>query len=234
MGRIEITPASIGRFDDIAEDMARAYQTAFGDPEGWNEISKCINESCTVGYCGEQVGDLCSGCGGVLIEAYDADELAAGWRNMVLDEDAFMEVALNKGGRVTSATIARPTNPSELIKRKYADDPIMAKWADATLPPKFTWIEDTFANRELQPSGNLARRSETLAAIALRYGGNDIVTRTIAPEIIGATARDAGLLTDMYVGTRGITGNREAQMRSVGRVPDWRTVLVIDGRRKQR
>lgn len=178
MERIEITPATIDRFDNVAEDLARAYQIAFARKKelgGWGEISKCVSEACPEGVGENPVGDECAGCGNTLVEAYDAVELANGWRNMILDED-------------------------------------------------------TFANRELQPSGNLVARGRTLARIALRYAGDDIATRTIEPRIIGAIARDAGVTTDLYIGTRNIGLNQVSRFRSSGVIPDWRSALVIGGK----
>lgn len=231
MKLIEITPRDIGMYDDIAESMARSYQIAFsGKP--WFEASRCINEVCSKGFCEYAAGSSCPSCTEMLVEAYDTNDLTIDWRNMLLNEDAFMEVALNQNNEVVSTTIARPTSREELILRKYTDDESMMEWVDDNLPRNFTWIEDTFANRNLQTSGNLAQRGRTLARIALRYCGNDIATRTIEPRVIGATARDVGQYTDMYRGTNSLElrNDNVEQMRSIGSVPDWRTVLMVDGK----
>ena len=209
--------------------MARAYQAAF-EGEPWNERSKCVEEVCGVEFCGDSVGSDCPECGSTLVEAYDADELVNGWRGMILDEDAFMEISLNQDRKVTLATIARPVNREKLLLQKYADNELMAEWIDQNLPESFTWIEDTFANRKIQPRGNLAQRGRTLAQIALRYGGGVIATRTITPQVIGATARDAGNATDLYIGTQSIGLGQTSRFRSFGAVPDWRSTLVIDGK----
>lgn len=228
MKQIEISPSSLGRFDDIAEDMARAYIYDFAR-EPWNEVSKCINEKCMVDFAGCAVGSLCVECGEVMLDAYDAAELTSNWRDLIEDQDSFMEITLDENDRFLRTTMARPTDPVELARRKYPSDELMAQWIDDNLPSSFVWIEDTFADLRRSPQGNMVDRGRTLARIALRYSGDDIVTRTKVEAIVRATVRDAGYSTDLWIGRSGAGAGFGGQARSTGIVPDQRTVLRVDG-----
>lgn len=213
------------RLDDIAPGLTDVYKAAFaGEP--WYEVSRCLTEQCSVGFCADVVGSPCPGCGAELAEAYETEELAAAWRQMIADEDAMMEVGYTDGVPVR-VTLARPTTPTELYKRKYADVPVMERWTRDNLDRELVWIEDTFADRNKQPRGNLKDRGRTLGTIALRYGGLSIVTRTLAPQVVAATLRDMGESTDMFIGTEGV-GNTMPGARMIGRVPDRRTLLTVN------
>lgn len=212
------------RLDDIATGLTDVYKAAFaGEP--WYEVSRCLAEECPVNFCADTAGSPCAGCGSELAEAYETEELAAAWRRMITDEDATMEVGY-LGDDPVRVTLARPTTPAELYARKYADVPAMERWTSENLDRELVWIEDTFANRRLQPRGNLKDRGRTLGDIALRYRGLAIVTRTLAPQVIVATLRDAGESTDMFVGAEGV-GAAMSGARAVGCVPDRRTLLNV-------
>lgn len=111
--------------------------------------------------------------------------------------------------------------------RKYADQPQMKSWIDSTLPEEFIWIEDTFADRSRQPSGNLRNRGATLGAMATYFGGLSIATRTIQPPVIKATLRDVGKTTGLYTGYEGAGQEWQAMSKKYGVVPDRRTVMII-------
>lgn len=212
------------RLDGIAALLTDVYKAAFaGEP--WYEASRCMTDDCPVGFCSDAPGTPCAGCVNELVEAYDAEELAAAWRRMITDEDAMMEIGY-MGGEPVRVTLARPTTPAELYARKYADVPVMKRWTSENLDRELVWIEDTFADRRRQPRGNLKDRGQTLGNIALRYGGLAIVTRTLAPQIIAATLRDAAENTDLFIGTEGV-GSAMPGARSVGNVPDRRTLLSV-------
>lgn len=213
------------RLDDIAMPLANVYKAAFaGEP--WFEVSRCAADDCPIGFCPDSPGLPCAGCGNELAEAYEADELVAAWRQMIAGEGAMMEVGY-MGDDPVRVTLARPTTSAELYARKYADVPAMERWTAENLDRELVWIEDTFADRRLQPRGNLKDRGRTLGNIALRYGGLAIVTRTLAPQVIAATLRDAGTSTDMFVGAEGV-GDVMPGARTVGRVPDRRTLLNVE------
>ena len=212
------------RLDDIALPLADVYKSAFaGEP--WYEVSRCMTDGCSVSFCPDSPGTPCGACGNELQEAYEASELATAWRRMITDEDAMMEVGYFDGQPVR-VTIARPTTPSELFTRKYAGVSVMEQWIDENLDRELVWIEDTFADRNRQPRGNLKERGRTLANVALRYNGLAVVTRTLAPQVIAATLRDAGGMTDMFIGSEGV-GVAISGARRVDSVPDRRTVLRV-------
>lgn len=212
------------RLDDIAMPLADVYKAAFsGEP--WFEVSRCTADDCLVGFCPDSPGLPCAGCGNELAEAYETDELVAAWRQMITGENAMMEVGY-MGDDPVRVTLARPTTPAELYARKYADVPDMECWTAENLDRELVWIEDTFADRGKQPRGNLKDRGRTLGTIALRYNGLAVVTRTLAPQVIAATLRDAGERTDLFIGTEGI-GSTMPGARSVMSVPDRRTLLNV-------
>lgn len=103
----------------------------------------------------------------------------------------------------------------------------MSVWAERNLPDKLVWIEDTVADRDRSPRGNLSERGQTIGAIAAYYGGLTIATRTLQPPIIRATLRDCGSITDLYVGELGVGAGMVQDARRSGSVPDRRTLLSI-------
>ena len=220
--------STANNFEQYAWELAGAYKIAFaGDP--WNERSRCDAMTCEKGFCELTAGAPCPTCGSQLIEAYDENELVEGWLTMLKDEGAFMEVAM-QNDIAYLATLVRPTTTQELYERKYSDVPQMQDWIKNTLPNgDFIWIEDTFANRDVQPNKNLVDRGATLGRIALQYGGLQIATRTLSPAVIAATVRDAGPVTSLYLGEEEIKMKKGLQVESSGTVPDARSFLKIDG-----
>jgi hypothetical protein len=175
------------------------------------------------------VGLTCGGCGQELAEAYETRQLWEAWRSMLQDDDATMEVGYADNGEPVRVTLARPTTPAELYARKYSDISVMESWLQDNLADELVWIEDTFANRNKQPQGNLRDRGRTLGVIAARYSGLSIATRTLAPRVIAATLRDVGSSTDIYLGAERIGEALSSRARSVGYVPDRRTLLTVAG-----
>lgn len=230
MRSIEIVDKkNIDRLDVIGYSLAETYKIAFaGEP--WNEVSRCETVTCETQFTDLEPGCNCSGCGLALAEAYNSDELVLAWRRMISEEDATLEANTNTQGVPTLATIVRPTTPDELFERKYADVVSMRVWLQDELPSKFVWIEDTFANRKVSPSGNLEGRGATLGRIATRYSGLLIATRTLTPAIIAATVRDVGPSTVVSLGSQvlDLKSDTLSNAREVGIVPDRRTFLRID------
>lgn len=222
-----ITAKNITRLDDIAEPLAGAYKVAFAGPP-WFEASRCENDDCDTAFSPDMPGEVCNCCGIKLVDAYDVDALIGAWRRMIEREDASMDVTINTDGLPTLATMARPTTPDELFERKYNDVESMDRWLGANMPRELVWIEDTFANRAVSPSGNMADRGKTLGDIAMRYGGLLIATRTLTPAIIKSTLRDLGRSTELLVGENQVGDGFANLARSVGQVPDRRTMLKVD------
>jgi len=117
-----------------------------------------------------------------------------------------------------------------LAQTKYPS-PQMAEWIESELPPEFVWIEETFANRDVRPSGNLRARGETITRIANYFDGAPIATRTLQPAVVYATLRDSGAGTDLYIGTDGVGADMSDLARLVATVLDKRTLLVIGDER---
>jgi hypothetical protein len=223
-----ITRENIDTFKIVAPSLAETYKIAFaGDP--WYEVSRCGSKQCAGSFKTQEADENCATCGTALVPAYDSDELVSGWQAIIEEEDAVVELTRDQLERPVCVTIARPTTQEELWRRKYLGITAMSRWIDEQLPSKFVWIEDTFANRKISPTGNLKNRGATLGRIAARYGGLQIATRTLQPAIIRATLRDVGPNTTMYVGSEGIGNDIAGSVRFRGNVPDRRTVLVIEG-----
>lgn len=238
MNKLEIITASnSSRINEIGSDLAATYKVAFaGEP--WYEVSRCVQPGCANGFSEAQPGCTCSSCGETLVEAYDADGLIANWQEMLTNERAFMEVAFEEGA-AQRATIARPTTAQELMERKYRDVPVMAEWLSKRFSNEFVWIEDTFADRERKPTGNLDGRGETLRKIAAYYGGALILTRTLSPAIVKSTLRDCKAFTSVFIGENGV--GDEAVSSAFGNpgyalptVPDRRTLLAITANTRAR
>ncbi|OGL22026.1 hypothetical protein A2707_01590 [Candidatus Saccharibacteria bacterium RIFCSPHIGHO2_01_FULL_45_15] len=232
--KLTITRQNIQDLQPVARGMADAYMTAFAGPP-WYEVTRCIEQQCPQTYSSNAIGDDCESCGQVLVmPAYDQSQLQEGWRSIVANEDAMIEVDLSRTGVPLRATIARPTDATELYTRKYSDVPQMQSWINQTLPTgEFVWIEDTFANLAISPRGNLNGRGRTLGAIAMRYGAMQIATRTKSPAIIRATGRDAGDRTNLYIGTESFDASVLSRISIVSAVPDARSVLVVAPQKDQ-
>lgn len=232
MNAIEIITASnSGRLEEIGKALAQTYKKAFaGEP--WYEVSKCADPTCEAWFSDLQPGCECVECQATLTEAYDEQELVAWWQQMVEEDGAMMEIAMD-GSYPQRATIARPTNPEELFLRKYSAIPEMQGWLAKVLPDNFVWIEDTFADRTRLAKGNLNGRGQTLARIALFYRDNPIIaTRTLVPGIVRATLRDAPASTDIFIGKRAAGKDIANEFfdnpnYELPAVPDERTLLII-------
>ena len=215
------------RLKELGPDLAGTYRVAFaGEP--WYEKSRCDNDICRVGFSSLNVGEECDNCRGTLAVAYPKEELTSKWMEMLKREDALFEIS-SEDGYPIRASIARPTSKDELYERKYSEIPPMQDWIAENLPEEFVWIEDTFADRNKQPRGNLSDRGKTLGRIAAVYSGLSIATRTLAVPVVSATLRDVGANTNVYVGTGGVGVPVNRRARSVGSVPDRRTLMKIDG-----
>lgn len=226
-----ITAANSERLTEVGSDLAETYKEAFaGSP--WFEVSKCGDPECAVGFSLLQPGSTCNSCDGVLGEAYDTDELVTAWRNMLNNDKAMLEVAFD-GDYPQRATLARPTNVEELFARKYAEVPAMKSVLADILPADFVWIEDTFANRQRVPKGNLRDRGATIDRISNFYRDNPVIaTRTLANGIVAATLRDKRATTSVFMGSErageSIVNNAFSNPGyELPAVPDRRTLLVI-------
>lgn len=224
-----ITRDNKDRIQVIGNDLARIYKIAFAGPP-WYEVSKCASSNCTEQFSASDPGQPCVSCGELTEPAYEADELMDSWQQ-IIDEDGYIEVDC-LDGLPQRATIARPTSPDELFDRKYAVVPAMRDVLSAILPEQFVWIEDTFADRERQATGNLVDRGATLKRVSEYYAGLQIATRTLSETIVAATVRDLKSGTVAYIGSEGVgvsTVNKYFNNPgySLPTVPDRRTLLNV-------
>jgi hypothetical protein len=168
-----------------------------------------------------------------MLAAYETPQLIENWETIVSEDNGIIEVSF-ADGFAQRATIARPTYANELFERKYQTVPVMKDWLKSRFGNEpIVWIEDTFANRERVPTGNLSRRGETLERVAGFYGGMRIATRTLSPAIVAATFRDKKASTTGYVGLENVgAAIMSNAMNNPGydlpSVPDKRTLLVIN------
>lgn len=227
MKELLITKTNANIINDVGPELAEIYKYDFAR-KPWYENSKCISETCPVQFREEMPSTPCVGCGEPMCAAYETEELVERWSTIVKDQDGMMQLTVADDNTPLRATIARPTNPQELYERKYSDVKEMAPWLEETLPNDLVWIEDTFANLQLNERGNLKDRARTLGNIAIRYGDPVIATRTLAKAIVRATVRDASDNTSVYIGSKnaGIVQARGARL--IGVVPDERTFLKVE------
>lgn len=233
MSKLElITADNVERIEQIGEELAESYKVAFAGPP-WNERSRCPDQDCEVVLTGFDPGCECNECGSAMLEAYEAPTLIDSWKTIVGQDNGIIEVSF-ADGFAQRATIARPTYADELFERKYNAVAAMEGWLKLRFGEEpLVWIEDTFANRERVPTGNLVGRGETLERIASFYGGMRIATRTLSPAIVASTFRDKKTSTIGYVGSKNIgsaimsdaMGNPGYDLPTV---PDTRTLLVIN------
>lgn len=220
-----ITAENADRIEVLGQDLANSYKIAFAGPP-WNEVSRCTDAECQAAFTELLPGCACPDCGESLSEAYDTQELIAGWLQIISAESGLVEVELLPNNTPVRATIARPTTPQELFARKY-DAQSMKPWLQATLPPELVWIEDTFANRDIRPTGNLKERRATLEQIQEYYAGLAIATRTLTPQVVAATARAVGESTTLFVGTEKVGLDCSEAFTRVATVPDKRSLMLV-------
>ena len=226
---IMITKNNSEQLSAFGEEMAKAYIDDFRRPP-WFEVSRCIQDVCTVQSSRNEPFSCCDECGSELQPAYLSRDLQENWKYMINKEDAAIEVAVSAEGAPLRVTIARPTDVDELYARKYRDVPEMEPWLNQARPSgEFVWIEDTFANLAVSPKGNLSDRKRTLGLVALQYGGSVIATRTLAPAVVRATIRDVGVSTDLYIGASEVGVDQTLAARTYSTVPDNRTFISIEG-----
>lgn len=237
MNKIEVISASNAeKLEIYGPQLTETYKVAFaGEP--WFEVSKCAEEQCAVGFTPLEAGGCCESCEQELVEAYSTEELLAGWKRILEDEGGFMEVALTDE-YPQRATLARPTTPDELFERKYQDVPAMEEFLARVLPKDFVWIEDTFANRQRQPNGNLKNRKETFERIGEFYGRPTLATRTLSEAIVASTvkcekARLATYLGSARAGALTIATAFKNPGYSLPTAPDRRTLLVVKNSQTQ-
>lgn len=231
MSKLEIiTSKNVDRINDIGPSLANTYRVAFA-AEPWNEASRCQNTKCIIEFCADEPGCDCPSCGNPTKEAYSTDQLVSNWQENLRDS-GLIEVAY-LGSEPQRATIVRPTTAEELFERKYQNIPEMRDWLSTRLPDEFVWIEDTFANRQRQPRGNLNERGVTLRRVADYYGGMQIATRTLSEAIVGSTLRDLKGQTAVYIGSNSVGSTLVSNAFSnpgyqLPSVPDRRTLLRVD------
>lgn len=230
MKELLITKTNAGIIDDFGPALAEIYKYDFAR-KPWYENSKCVSETCSVQFREEMPQSPCIGCGEPMCEAYNTEELITGWSTIVKEQEGMMQLTVNNDNVPLRVTITRPTTSRELYERKYSDVGEMEPWLNNELPNELVWIEDTFANIQLDGNkeGNLRNRAQTLGAVALRYGGLLIATRTRMPAIVRATARDLPNNTSVYIGQSGEVEVEQARgAKLIGSVPDERTFIKID------
>lgn len=217
-----ITATNSSMLDAMMPALAECYIDDFARPP-WNEVSTCPQ-------CGKfsrfNTGALCTQCAVALQPAYTADGLYAAWTEL-LNEGALMEIQV-QGGMPLRTTIAGPLTSAELFTRKYADVQIMQEWLITNLKAEIAYIYDTFANLKVRPSGNLYDRGQALGRISAAFAGLPVVTRTLQPSIVRATVRDIGEHTAVYVGTSNAGVAEALGAKSIGIVPDRRTLLSVE------
>lgn len=224
-----ITRDNKDRIQVIGGDLARIYKIAFAGPP-WYEVSKCASSNCAEQFSASDPGQPCVSCGEITEPAYTAEDLIGSWQR-IIDEDGYIEVDY-LDGLPQRATIARPTNPDELFDRKYATVPAMRDVLGIILPEQFVWIEDTFADRKRQVTGNLVNRGATLKRVSEYYAGLQIATRTLSEAIVAATVRDIKTGTVAYIGSEGVGASTVNTYYnnpgySLPTVPDRRTLLNV-------
>lgn len=216
------------------DEMANSYIYAFGRPP-WNERSKCraeylIDRQNCVGKLSQlAVGQFCVDCGRTPNEpAYSVGECQQAFDALLAKGAVFyIESELES---FVFATIGILRDSTTLVDDKY-DDEVMATAIDDIIGSDlFVWLEESFANLSLRPSGNMKNRYAAVLALASQLGCERIATRTINPKVISATCRDfpqAKLyLPNEEYQTEFNNGLEIFRSTSVGTIPDRRALLV--------
>lgn len=229
MPNIEIiTTDNADRLEAHVESMFDTYQYEFSLAP-WNEVSRCDQDECAVEFTALEVGTPCPDCTTEMGPAYTVDEMYGKWSKLLHQDNGLIEIAHNDEQQMLRTTLVRPLASQALFAQKYSSVPAMEQWIPENLPDILVWIDDTFANRRLSPTGNMNERGRTLLRVAEYYRDIDAVfTRTKAPQIVSATLRDVGPYTDLYIGTEGVGNEVFRPARSRSTVPDARTMIGID------
>ncbi len=162
------------------DEMANSYIDAFGRPP-WNERSKCRAEYLTdrqncVGKLSQlAVGQFCVDCGRTPNEpAYSVGECQQAFDALLAKGAVFyIESELEP---FVFATIGIVRDSPTLVGDKY-DDEVMATAIDDIIGSElFVWLEESFANLSLRPSGNMKNRYAAVLALASQLGCERIAT----------------------------------------------------------
>jgi len=193
------------------EEIVPVYQKAFAGPP-WYEVSMCPDpeQRCTGGLSPIEVGERCQRC---LLRpaetAYPAERLIARLGNIGKTRETSWYIEENECG-LTLAALAWLTTARVVAEEKYADVPAMQGWlSDRFGDRPFVWLDEVFANKLNQVSGNLANFAGMCRGFQDRLGNDlPLAYRTITPQMIAAAARDFEV----------------APLE----VPDWRSFIMIE------
>jgi hypothetical protein len=175
-------------------EIVPAYQAAFaGEP--WYEISKCADklQRCAGGLSSLAVGEMCKICDLIPTRpAYGQDELVSRFENIAASRPTSWYVERSEKG-LTLAAIAWEADAATIAAEKYADVPAMSEWLDQQISgDSVVWLDEVFANRNLQTSGNLRRFGAMCSGLMEQLQNSTLTFRTINARMIAAAKRDFG------------------------------------------
>lgn len=197
---------SIGNFyspeaiEPLYEEIVPVYQSAFaGEP--WFEVSKCVDarQRCIGSLSSVAVGSMCELCDArPTLPAYEPSELIDKFRQLASDRPTAWYAEQADAG-ISLAAVSWKAEPRLIADEKYSDTPAMADWLQQTLgSDEVGWLDEVFANKEMQVAGNLRNFGAMCNGFMERLGTDTLAFRTINARMLAASTRDFGERATIY------------------------------------
>lgn len=176
------------------EEIVPAYRAAFaGEP--WYEVSKCADPllRCAGGLSSVAVGSQCELCE-LRPErpAYEPGELAENFDAVANAYPTSWYIERNEKNVALAAIVWR-AKPKEIAEEKYADVPEMQDWMETRLGREpIVWLDEVFANKDVQTSGNLWNFAEMCRGFISKLGGGTMAYRTINEKMTEKAKKSFG------------------------------------------
>jgi len=188
-----------------------AYQRAFaGWP--WREVSKCVDvkQRCVGGMSRLAVGRYCQTCEACTVRpAYESEDLRDRFDRLATLRPVNWFVEGNGQGLNLFAMAWRAT-PARIGEEKYSDVPEMKYWLEDSLGDEpIVWLDEVFADKQVQATGNLRNFKPLCEGFLRRLGGSTLAYRTITPQMVAAARSNFGVTP-------------------ANGVPDYRSFIKVD------
>jgi hypothetical protein len=195
----------------LYDEIVPVYQAAFaGEP--WYEVSKCADklQRCVGGLSSLAIGEVCDTCNSCPLQpAYEKGELVSRFEGIAATRPTAWYTERNSDG-LTLAAIAWEADAETIATEKYADVPAMDGWLRQQLGNEpIVWLDEVFANRSLQVSGNLRRFGNMCSGLTERLQNDTLAFRTINERMTAATIRDFPGSSTVFVREADVPDRRE-------------------------
>lgn len=148
------------------------------------------------------VGQMCDTCNQKLtLPAYSEQELTQRF-DAIADQYPTLWYTEQTQNGMNLAALAWRASSDNIAQEKYTDSPNMKPWLQKIANDKpILWLDEVFANRNVQPRGNLANFGAMVCGFAKQLETPTVMYRTISPAMIRAAERDFSKNATIYTDT---------------------------------